>query len=144
MKKLLTVPVLALCLLLAQLGLSSAQAPDAVIELSGGSVAIGIGYSWGSGTLVYRGKRYPISVEGLSVGSVGATSTTATGRVYHLHRLADFSGNYAAVGVGATVGGGGDVSTMKNQHGVVINMGSTTRGLKVDVAASGVKMKIKG
>jgi hypothetical protein len=37
--------------------LSEAQAedkPDAMLKLSGGSVAAGIGYTWGGGTLRYR------------------------------------------------------------------------------------------
>ena len=37
------------------------------VQFSGGSVAAGIGYSWGSGTLHYRGKSYPIKVDGPSV-----------------------------------------------------------------------------
>ena len=44
-----------------------------------GSVAAGIGFSWGGGTLTYRGKRYPVSVDGLTVGSVGYSKATASG-----------------------------------------------------------------
>jgi hypothetical protein len=33
--------------------------PTGTIELSGGSVAIGIGYTWGKGILIFEGKRYP-------------------------------------------------------------------------------------
>src|SRR6266852_2321294 len=44
------------------------QAPDGTIELSGGSVAVGIGYSWGSGKLVFQGKQYPLKVPRLSAG----------------------------------------------------------------------------
>ncbi|HME68865.1 MAG TPA: DUF1134 domain-containing protein [Myxococcota bacterium] len=117
--------------------------PDATVELSGGSVAAGIGYSWGSGTLTYKGAKYPITVDGLSAGSVGATNVTASGKVYHLKKLADFEGNYTAVSAGATVGGGGSVSNMQNQNGVVIHMVSTTQGLKFSLAAGGVKMQLK-
>ena len=120
-----------------------AKTPDATISFSGGSVAAGIGFSWGSGTLTYQGKDYPISVDGLSVGAVGASSVSASGSVYHLTKLEDFDGTYTAVGTGATVGGGGGVSTMRNQNGVVIDAVSTTQGLKVAIAAAGVKMAIK-
>lgn len=44
----------------------SAQTPDGIIELSGGSLAVGIGYTWGSGTLIVQGRRYSTSA-GLSV-----------------------------------------------------------------------------
>jgi hypothetical protein len=142
MKKLLTVPVLALCLLLAQLGLSSAQSPDAVIELSGGSVAIGIGYSWGSGTLIFQGKRYPLKVSGLSVASVGITNYTAAGSVEGLKSADQIAGVYTAVSAGGTLGGGGNISAMKNQNGVVIHLTSTTQGLSLTLAAEGMKISL--
>jgi hypothetical protein len=142
MKKLLTVPVLALCLLLAQLGLSSAQSPDAVIELSGGSVAIGIGYSWGSGTLIFQGKRYPLKVSGLSVASVGITDYTAAGSVEGLMSADQIAGVYTAVAAGGTLGGGGNIAAMKNQNGVVIHLTSTTQGLSLTLAAEGMKISL--
>ena len=142
MKKLLTVPVLALCLLLAQLGLSSAQSPDAVIELSGGSVAIGIGYSWGSGTLIFQGKRFPLKVSGLSVASVGITDYTAAGSVEGLKTPQQIEGVFTAVAAGGTLGGGGGVAAMKNQNGVVIHLTSTTQGLSLTLAAEGMKISL--
>jgi DMSO reductase anchor subunit len=81
--------------------------------------------------------KYPISVEGLSAGSVGVTDVTASGKVYHLAKLADFEGNYTAASAGVTVGGGGSVTTMGNQNGVVINLVSTTQCLKFLLAAGG-------
>ena len=132
--------------LLASAGIADAkgkQKPDATLEFSQGSVAAGIGFSWGSGTLHYKGKSYPISVDGLSVGSVGVSSASARGNVYHLKQLSDFDGTYAAVKAGATVGGGGGVSSMKNQNGVVINAVSTSAGLKLTIGAGGVKMAVK-
>jgi len=127
------------------LALSVAQAeetPDATLKLSGGSVAAGIGFSWGGGTLTYKGKDYPVSVKGLSVGDVGATKIEASGSVYNLKKLEDFDGNYTAAAAGATVAGGASASTMKNQNGVKINLVSTTQGLKFALAAGGVDMKI--
>ena len=117
--------------------------PDATIKLHGGSVAIGIGYSWAGGTLTYKGKTYEVDVSGLSVGDVGVTSAEGHGDVYHLNKLSDFDGNYTAAGAGVTVAGGASASAMKNQNGVVINLISTTQGLKFTFAAAGVSMKIK-
>src|SRR5262245_12948109 len=42
--------------------------PDATLKLSEGSVAAGIGFSWGKGTLSYQGKTHAVKVQGLSVG----------------------------------------------------------------------------
>ena len=38
-----------------------ASEPDATLRLRIGSFALGIGTSWGSGTLTYRAKNYPVS-----------------------------------------------------------------------------------
>ena len=102
MRKLFAVPALVLSLLLAQVGFSSAQSPDGVIELSGGWVAVGIGYSWGSGTLIFQGKRYALKVSGLSVASVGVTDYTAAGSVEGLKRASDINGVFTAVSAGGT------------------------------------------
>src|SRR5262249_56719003 len=73
------------------LGLSIARAqeetPDGTVRLSAGSVAAGIGFSWGGGTLTYQGKEYPFSVSGLSVADVGISQAEASGRGYHLKNL---------------------------------------------------------
>ena len=119
------------------------EAPDATLKLSGGSVAVGLGVSWGSGTLTYQGKDYPISVTGISVGALGATKLEAEGRVYNLKKLEDFDGNYAAAGAEATVAEGASVVTMRNAKGVKVNLGATTEGVKVTLGAGGVDMKIK-
>ena len=117
--------------------------PDATIQLSGGSIAAGVGVSWGSGTLTYKGKRYPVSVDGLSVGSVGISRATAAGTVTNLKSLDDFNGTYTAVGAGAAVAGGGSISTMQNQNGVRVTLRATSRGIKFTLGAAGVSMHIK-
>ena len=121
---------------------AKAKKPDATIELKGGSVAAGVGVSWESGTLTYKGKTYPISVTGLDVGDVGIARITASGKVYDLKKLADFNGNYAAVGAEATIGGGISAVAMENQHRVRVNLVSTTQGVKLALATGGVGMKI--
>ena len=125
-------------------GLSSAQKrkPDATLKLSEGSVAIGIGWSWGKGTLSYKGKSYPVKVDGLTVGEVGVKRATAVGNVYDLKSLADFDGTYVAGGAGATIGGGAGITAMKNQNGVTIEMKSTTQGASLKLAAEGLKLSV--
>lgn len=118
------------------------EGPDATVSFSGGSVAAGIGYSWGSGTLHYKGKSYALKVDGLSVGDVGAAKVSASGSVYHLHKLEDFPGTFTAAAAGATVGGGGGVAAMQNQNGVVIKAKATTQGLSLKLGANGVKIEL--
>jgi hypothetical protein len=125
-------------------GLAGAQSkkPDATVELTEGSVAAGIGFTWGKGSLTYQGKKYPVKVAGLSVGEVGINRASASGSVFDLKKLEDFSGNYTAGGVEGTVGGGAGVTVMKNQNGVVIHLTSTTQGASLKLAASGVRLTL--
>ena len=136
--------VLALAVVALVAGTAIAQEkPDATLVFTGGSVAAGIGYSWGSGTLTYNGKEYPFAVEGLSVGAVGASSVTASGDVYNLKTLDDFNGNYAAATAQATIGGGAGATAMQNQKSVLLKVVSTTQGLDFKFAADGVKITLK-
>jgi len=116
--------------------------PDAMLKLTDRDAAIGVGFSWGKGTLSFNGKTYPVKVEGLSVGEVGVNQAEAVGRVYNLKRLEDFSGNYTAAGASGTVGGGAGVTAMRNQNGVTIEMTSTTQGASLKLAAEGIKLSL--
>lgn len=122
---------------------AEAVAPDATLELKEGSVAAGIGFSWGGGTLTYQGKTYKVSVDGLTVGSVGISEATASGKVFGLKDIKNFDGIYTAATAGATAAGGGSVAVMRNQNGVTIELTSTTQGVKLTLGASGVNLKIK-
>ena len=137
---LVTMAALAACVTLAR---ADEKTPDATIRLSAGSVAAGVGVSWGSGTLSFKGKDYPIDVKGLSVGDVGATKIEASGKVYNLKSIDDFNGNYTAVGAGLTAAGGGGAAAMKNQNGVTVELVATTQGVKFALGGGGVAMKIK-
>jgi len=129
-------------LVAALAGVSSAQDKKATLTLSDGSVAAGVGFSWGKGTLAYAGKTYPVKVEGLSVGEVGVTRATAKGMVSNLTKLDDFSGNYVAVSGGATAAGGAGVAVMQNQNGVVIELQSTTQGASLKLGAEGLRLTL--
>ena len=119
------------------------KAPDATIRLSQGSVAAGIGWSWGSGELNFQGKTYHVKIDGLSVAEVGITKAEATGNVYNLKNAEDLNGVYAAAGTEGTVGKGAGVSSLRNDKGVVINLKSETKGANLKVAASGLKLTVE-
>jgi len=131
--------------LLAVLGTARAaeKKPDATIHLSSKSVAAGVGFSWGKGTLKFQGKEYELSVDGLTVGSVGVSEVTATGEVFDLKKLEDFDGTYTAVTGGGSLGGGGGGLVMENQNGVKVRMKATAQGVSLTAGVSGVKLAIK-
>ena len=140
---LFTVVTLILFLCLSGMAMARDKEPDAYLELTEGSVALGIGYSWGSGTLQYQGQKYPVEVKGLSIVDVGITKATAFGKVYGLKKLEDFNGNYTAATAEGTLGGGAGATTMKNQSGVVIDLFTTTKGVNLKLAPSGISLKLK-
>jgi hypothetical protein len=122
---------------------SDSTVTDGSVELSGGAVAVGIGYTWGNGTLVFNNRKHNFGISGLSIVDVGASSYSASGSVYHLNKLSDFDGNYVAVSAGATIAGGGDAVYLRNQNGVVIKVAATEIGLRFNLAASGVDITLK-
>jgi hypothetical protein len=122
---------------------ASDATPDGTVSLTGGSVAVGIGYTWGHGALTYRDGAHRFSINGVSVVDVGATNFSASGNVYNLRQLTDFAGNYAAAGAGITVAGGGTAVYLRNEHGVVIKLTSTDVGLKFKLSADGVHVALQ-
>ncbi len=124
-------------------GAFAQSAPSATVTFSGGSVAAGVGYTWGSGTLTFQGQPYRFTVHGLSVADVGIAEIDGAGEVYNLKNTAAFAGTYFAAGAGATIAGGGSVGVLENQNGVIIHFHSTTAGLKFNLSASGISISLK-
>lgn len=118
--------------------------PVASLTLSEGQVALGVGWSWGKGTLNFKGKSHSFKVEGLSLGDVGITKATATGKVFKLTNLTDFNGTYVSAAAEATFARGAGATAMKNEHGVVIHLYPKTKGLNLKLAAEGVKFTLQG
>jgi hypothetical protein len=119
--------------------------PSAYVWLSGGSVAVGIGYTWGHGTL-YNSKdqkEYKFKLSGVSVADVGGAGITAEGEVYNLTTPADLNGDYSAVTAGVTVIEGGSVAYLKNDKGVVIKLHSQTGGLRFNLSANGMRITLQ-
>jgi hypothetical protein len=119
--------------------------PSAYVWLSGGSIAIGIGYTWGHGTLYYNKdqKQYTFKLSGVSIADVGGAGITAEGEVYNLSSPAELSGNYSAVTAGVTVIEGGSVAYLKNDNGVVIKLHSQTGGLRFNLSANGMHITLQ-
>jgi hypothetical protein len=119
-------------------------APEATIHFSGGSVAFIGGVNWGGGRLDWHGRQIPIHVTGFGVGEIGATHYSATGEVYHLHRLSDINGTYTLINASATAGAGqGAFLDMQNQNGVEIRARSDSEGLALSLAPTGMVIHVE-
>jgi len=118
--------------------------PSAYVWFSGGTVAAGIGYTWGHGTLYYSKdqKQYKFKLSGISVVDVGATGLNAEGEVYNLTSPADLSGNFTAVTAGLTIAEGGSIAWLRNEKGVVVKLHSQTGGLRFNLSANGMHITL--
>ncbi len=116
--------------------------PVGTLELTAGSVAAGIGYTWGHGHLIYQGHRHDFRLSGLSLVNVGAAHITASGVVYNLPNLDAFNGTYSATTAGLTVGAGGSVAELQNGNGVIIKLISTSQGLRFNLSAGGIQIHL--
>lgn len=116
---------------------------DAEVLIQSKSIALGVGYEWGKGTLTMRdGSRYDLKVKGLSIVDVGITKINAAGYVYNLEDAGDFAGNYTRAEAGIALVGGVSTAVLKNDKGVVIRMMSEEAGLKLKLAPGGFKIEI--
>ena len=130
---------------LAAVGLSTAaQADSATISfrvIKGGWF---IGASGGSGTLYFHGRRYPISIGGLSAGLVfGASETRFHGTVSHIRSPYDVSGVYGAAGAGGAVGVGARMIVLRNEKGAVMHLYGRQIGLMANLDLSGLSISVR-
>jgi hypothetical protein len=121
------------------------QKYDGSVSIDATNFALVIGGSTGGGQLKFQGKTYDFKITGLSAGvNVGVTKIEANGFVYDLKDVAKFPGTYTAFSTSGTAGAGAGMIYLKNENGVIMKLGSTSKGLQLNVgAASGVKVEMK-
>jgi hypothetical protein len=122
----------------------SAQQPSGDIRIryiTGGFIVGGAG---GSGTLVYKGKAYPLNVGGLSIGlTIGLAEARFRGQVYNLRNIRDIEGTYTASDAGYALIRGRKVSTLRNSRGVVLALSGRQVGVEATLDVSGMTISLK-
>ncbi|AGS20972.1 hypothetical protein NXC12_CH01174 [Rhizobium etli] len=122
----------------------SAHADSGTISFSVYKAAFFVGGSGGEGTLTFHGRRYPISVGGISGGlAFGASKTNFHGTVRHIRRARDVTGVYGAAGGGGAVGKGAQVIVMTNDKGAQLELTGKQVGLQVNADLSGIAITVK-
>ena len=112
------------------------------VEIAKAGFIVGVG--GGRGTLVFQGRRYPLSVGGLSFGAtIGASKAELVGHAYNQPRPSDIAGTYTAVGGGVAAGGGASVIRLQNAKGVVLDLRGRTIGLELNANVSGVEIGLR-
>jgi len=136
--------LLALSLLVGLAAAPAARADEGSIHIHIVKAGFIIGGSAGSGTLFFHGRRYPLSIGGLSYGfTFGASAIDFRGRVTNIRRASDVAGVYAAGGVGAAVGGGAGAIVLTNQNGAVLSLAGYQAGLIVSADLNGLAISVK-
>ena len=107
------------------------------------SVALGVGFEWGKGTIsMYDGSTHEFKIGGISVVDIGVSKISLSGQVYRLKDPADFEGNYVSGEAGGALGVGGSGVVMKNEKGVVMRLTSKQKGLKLTLAGKGLSVEL--
>lgn len=129
--------LLAATLLVSGLALAAdAKQPVGSVSIEEKQFGIILGGSTGSGTLTFKGKKYPFKLKGLSAGAnIGISKMSAVGAVYDLKQVADFAGTYTKFESSVALGGGVGGLHLKNEHGVIMNLRSRTKGLDLNIGS---------
>jgi lipid-binding SYLF domain-containing protein len=103
-----------------------------------------IGGSAGSGTLVFHGRRYPLSIGGVSYGfTFGGSATDFVGTVTNIRRPTDVNGVYGAAGAGVAIGPGAGAIVLTNQNGAVLRLAGRQAGLIVAADLNGLVISLR-
>jgi len=123
---------------------SAAQADSGRIDFNVVKAGFVIGGQAGSGTLTFRGKRYPISIGGISYGfTFGASDTRFSGRVSNIRGPSDVAGVYAAAGAGAAIGPGAQAIILQNANGATLTLSGRSVGAIVAADLNGMAISMR-
>jgi hypothetical protein len=128
---------------------SAAVATPALAEVGAVSVVFTkggfiVGVGGGQGVLVFRGKRYPFTVSGMSVGfTIGASTTKFTGRALNLRSPGDLAGSYAVGGAGGALAAGAGGVQLQNANGVILQLSGPKIGVEASAAVGGVTITMQ-
>jgi hypothetical protein len=121
---------------------SRAETGQVTVVFTKGGFIVGVG--GGEGVLTFRGKRYPFTVSGMSVGfTIGASTTKLVGRALNLNSPASIEGTFSAIGAGGAVAAGAGGVQLQNANGVILQLSGPKVGAEVSAAVGGVTVRLK-
>jgi len=113
------------------------------VRLKISKVGFIVGVGGGSGTLTFHGKNYPLSVGGVSIGTIGVAAADLIGTATNLHRPEDIVGTYSAASAGLAVAGGAKGATLQNSNGVVLTLRGQQAGFEASLSLSGMTLSMQ-
>lgn len=123
---------------------TAAAADVGTIRLSFLKAGWVIGGTVGSGTLTFRGRKYPVSIGGLSYGlTFGGSQTYLRGTVSNIFHPRDVEGVYGAGSAGAAIIRGPQAVILTNQRGAVMQVAGTQTGLILNLDLNGMALSLR-
>lgn len=116
--------------------------PDATADFDAKQLRLIVGGAKGKGVLHFKGKDYPFTMSGVSVGGVGVTEAHGTANVYFLKKIEDFPGTYNGIGAGAAAGPSKGGNTFQSMKEVVITTKSKGEGVALNLGVSSVTITL--
>jgi len=107
--------------------------PAATVDIDIKQLRLIFGGESGGGVLHFKGKDYPFTIKGVSLGGIGFSEIEGTGVVHNLNKVEDFPGSYSAIGIGAALVQGAGKSSYQNEKGVVFTLKSKSTGLALNM-----------
>jgi hypothetical protein len=130
--------------LLGFMPVSATQARDTSIRLVIYKAGYIVGIRGGEGMMYYKGKRYKLSVGGVSLGAtIGASRAELIGQVRNLRRAGDIVGTYTAVGGSAVIAGGVSAVELENSKGVRLSLSGRSIGLELSLDLAGMQIDLR-
>lgn len=125
------------------IGATQSQAQTGTVRLSIIKAGFIVGAGGGSGVLHYHGRTYRLGIGGIGLGSLGVAGAELVGTASNLHRPQDIAGTYGAAGAGVTFIGGGQVATLQNEKGVVLQLHGGQVGFQVSLGLAGMTIGLR-
>ena len=101
-----------------------------------------IGVGGGNGVLFYNGHRYRLSV-GIGLGSLGIAAVDLVGTASNMTSPGAIAGTYGGAGAGGSFVGGGQVATLQNGNGVVLQLRGVQAGFQVSLGLGGMTLSLR-
>jgi hypothetical protein len=117
-------------------------AASATVRIKEWSAAYYGSATTGKGTINYQGQTHNFTISGLGAGGMGGQKISATGKVYNLNNLSDFSGTFTGVSKGLTLIEGHMHAKLTNSNGVTLYIAGETEGLASSIGVQAFTIQL--
>lgn len=113
--------------------------PDGRVSMTFGRGSFILTVGGGHGVLTYNGVSYKFKIVEAGVGGIGGAKIIASGSVYNLKNIDDFSGAYGELSAGFAIANKGKGTMwLKNTHGVVLKLNARAKGMELTAGGQGL------